>query len=60
MPFDKSRIFPYTYRSYAQRHADAGVQVDVLRELMDHLHLVTSQSASVKTVAALRSTPSPR
>ncbi|WP_329410652.1 site-specific integrase [Nocardia vinacea] len=44
VPFDKSRIIPYAYRhTYAQRHADAGVAVDVLRELMDHLHLVTTQ-----------------
>ncbi|WP_242456319.1 tyrosine-type recombinase/integrase [Mycolicibacterium sp. P1-18] len=44
MPFDKSRMFPYAYRhTYAQRHADAGVPVDVLRELMDHLNLVTTQ-----------------
>ena len=44
LPFDKNRIFPYAYRhTYAQRHADAGVPVDVLRELMDHLHLVTTQ-----------------
>ncbi|MGW0251991.1 site-specific integrase [Nocardia goodfellowii] len=42
--FDKSRIVPYAYRhTYAQRHADAGVAVDVLRELMDHRHMVTSQ-----------------
>jgi integrase len=35
--FDKARIVPYAYRhSYAQRHADAGVPPDVLRELMDH------------------------
>jgi integrase len=35
--FDKARIIPYAYRhSYAQRHADAGVAPDVLRELMDH------------------------
>ena len=28
---------PYSYRhSYAQRHADAGIGIDVLRELMDH------------------------
>ena len=34
---DKSLITPYSYRhSYAQRHADAGVGIDVLRELMDH------------------------
>ncbi|MFD7938996.1 hypothetical protein ACFV4T_31485 [Streptomyces sp. NPDC059755] len=37
VPFDKTRIFPYAYRHcYAQRHADAGVPVDVLKELMDH------------------------
>ena len=35
--YDKSLITPYSYRhSYAQRHADAGVGIDVLRELMDH------------------------
>ncbi len=35
--FDKARVVPYAYRhSYAQRHADAGVPIDVLRELMDH------------------------
>lgn len=35
--FDKDRVFPYAYRhTYAQRHADAGVGVDVLRQLMDH------------------------
>ena len=37
-------MFPYAYRhTYAQRHADAGVPVDVLRELMDHLNLITTQ-----------------
>jgi hypothetical protein len=35
--FEKTLITPYSYRhSYAQRHADAGVPIDVLRELMDH------------------------
>jgi site-specific recombinase XerC len=35
--FDKTLITPYSYRhSYAQRHADAGIPIDVLRELMDH------------------------
>jgi len=34
---NKSLVTPYSYRhSYAQRHADAGVGIDVLRELMDH------------------------
>jgi integrase len=37
LPFDRTLIYPYAFRhSYAQRHADAGVPVDVLRELMDH------------------------
>lgn len=45
LPFDKAKIFPYAYRhTYAQRHADAGVPVDVLRELMDHRQLSTTQS----------------
>lgn len=42
--FDKSVIVPYSYRhTYAQRHADAGVPPDVLRELMDHLRLEVTQ-----------------
>ncbi|WP_405481243.1 tyrosine-type recombinase/integrase [Streptomyces anulatus] len=37
IPFERSKIFPYAFRhSYAQRHADAGVPIDVLKELMDH------------------------
>ncbi|GAQ50321.1 tyrosine-type recombinase/integrase [Streptomyces acidiscabies] len=37
VPFDKDKIFPYAFRhSYAQRHADANVPIDVLKELMDH------------------------
>ncbi|MGF1431114.1 tyrosine-type recombinase/integrase [Kitasatospora sp. LaBMicrA B282] len=37
VPFDRSLIFPYAFRfSFAQRHADAGTPVDVLKELMDH------------------------
>jgi Phage integrase family len=35
--FDRSLITPYVLRhSYAQRHADAGVPVDVLKELLEH------------------------
>jgi integrase len=35
--FDKTKIVPYAYRhTYAQRHADAGVSVDVLAKLLDH------------------------
>ncbi|MET7852682.1 tyrosine-type recombinase/integrase [Streptomyces avermitilis] len=37
LPFDRDLIFPYAFRhSYCQRHADAGVPQDVLRDLMDH------------------------
>jgi integrase len=43
VPFDRLRIYPYAFRhTYAQRHADAGVPVDVLRELMDHRHINTT------------------
>jgi integrase len=36
-PFDTTKIVPYAYRhTYAQRHADAGVPIDVLAELLDH------------------------
>ncbi|HEX2399822.1 MAG TPA: tyrosine-type recombinase/integrase, partial [Mycobacterium sp.] len=42
--FDKRRIVLYAYRhSYAQRHADAGVPIDVLRQLMDHSKLDTTK-----------------
>lgn len=42
--FDRSLIFPYAFRhSYAQRYADAGVPIDVLRELMDHTSIQTTQ-----------------
>ena len=44
LPFDPARIYLYAYRhTYAQRHADAGVAVDVLRELMSHRQISTSQ-----------------
>jgi integrase len=44
LPFDPARIYLYAYRhTYAQRHADAGVAVDVLRELMGHRQIGTSQ-----------------
>ncbi len=40
---DRSRIFPHAFRhSYAQRHADAGVAVDVLRDLLDHRSSATT------------------
>ncbi len=42
--YDKTRIVIYAYRhTYAQRHADAGVGIDVLRELMDHRKLDTTK-----------------
>jgi hypothetical protein len=37
---DTARAVPYAYRhTYAQRHADAGVPIDVLAELLDHRNL---------------------
>ena len=42
-PFDRLLITPYVLRhSYAQRHADAGVPVDVLKDLMDHVSVGTT------------------
>ncbi len=44
LPFGKEKIIPRAYRhTYAQRHADAGVDVTVLQELMDHRHVFTTQ-----------------
>ncbi|MCI2422136.1 tyrosine-type recombinase/integrase [Saccharopolyspora sp. K220] len=44
LPFDRSLIIPYSLRhSYAQRHVDAGVAVEVLKELMDHRDLKVTQ-----------------
>jgi integrase len=41
--YDKAKAVLYAYRhSYAQRHADAGVPVEVLRELMSHRKLETT------------------
>jgi hypothetical protein len=38
--FDASKIVLYAYRhTYAQRHADAGVSIDVLAQLLDHRNL---------------------
>jgi hypothetical protein len=43
LPFDRDKVFPYAFRhSYAQRHADAGTPVDVLKELMDHVDVNTT------------------
>ena len=44
LPFDLAQIQVGSYRhTYAQRHADAGVPVDVLRELMGHQRMDTTQ-----------------
>ncbi|MGF6885985.1 integrase [Nocardia sp. GAS34] len=63
-PFDPSLIIPYSLRhSYAQRHADAEVPVDVLKELMDHVAVATTmgyyrvglkrKQQAIRTVGAL-------
>jgi integrase len=40
LEFPTAKITPYAYRhTYAQRHADAGVPIDVLAELLDHRNL---------------------
>jgi integrase len=40
---DPALVVPYAYRhSYAQRHADAGVAPDVLRELLSHRSMRTT------------------
>lgn len=42
--FPRERVFAYAFRhSYAQRHADNGTPVEVLRELMGHASMVTTQ-----------------
>lgn len=63
LPFNRSMIFPCAFRhTYAQRHADAGTPVDVLKELMDHRSVSTTMGyyqvslkrkrAAVRTLAA--------
>ena len=53
--FDKSAVFLYAYRhSYAQRHADAGTPVDVLRELMGHRSIATTQGYYSVTATRMR------
>jgi integrase len=42
--FGRNRVVAYAFRhSYAQRHADNGTPVEVLRELMGHASMVTTQ-----------------
>jgi hypothetical protein len=51
--FDRSLIYPYAFRhSYAQRHADNGTPIDVLRDLMDHRSITTT--AGYYTITADR------
>ena len=58
--FDKTKIVPYAYRhTYAQRHADAGVPIDVLRRAArspQHSTSPAATTASAKTAAAPPST----
>lgn len=42
--FPTNKIQPYSYRhTYCQRHADQGTGPDVLRELLDHRSMTTTQ-----------------
>ncbi|TXI56041.1 MAG: site-specific integrase [Mycolicibacterium mageritense] len=63
-PLEGISVYAYAFRhSYAQRHADAGVPVDVLRDLMDHKSIATTMGYydisvrrkrdAVATIAAL-------
>ena len=62
----QNRPLPGTLRNQveiinAQRHADAGVPVDVLAELMDHRNInMTRQSGSANSAGGRRWTGSPR
>lgn len=56
--FDMGAVSVYSYRhTYVQRHADAGVPVNVLRELLDHLRMDTTQRQRASAKAAAE-TPS--
>ncbi len=44
LPFPRDRIRPYAFRhSFAQRHADAGTRVEVLKELLGHSAITSTQ-----------------
>jgi site-specific recombinase XerD len=44
VPFDRTLVYPYAFRhSFCQRYADAGVRVELLRDLMDHKSMQTTQ-----------------
>ncbi|MFF1946375.1 tyrosine-type recombinase/integrase [Rhodococcus qingshengii] len=50
IPFDRKLVYPYAFRhSYAQRHADNGTPIDVLRDLMDHRNIQTTAEYYVVT-----------
>jgi integrase len=52
---DKAAAFLYAYRhSFAQRHADAGTPVDVLKDLMGHRSMSTTQGYYSVTVKRTR------
>ena len=54
--FGKTAVFLYAYRhSFAQRHADAGTPVDVLRDLMGHRSMSTTQGYYSITTKRVRS-----
>ena len=56
VPFDRTKIHPYAFRhSYAQRHADNGTPVDVLRQLMDHRSIQTTGGYYIITADRKRS-----
>lgn len=41
--FDRALIFPYAFRhTYAQRYADQGKPIEILRDLMDHVSMDTT------------------
>lgn len=63
VPFDRSRVVAYVFRhTFAQRHADAGTPVEVLKELMGHEVINSTQgyfqvSAKRKREAVQRVAP---
>jgi integrase len=53
--FDRSTVVPYSYRhTFAQHHADAGTPIDVLRELMGHRSIATTQTYYTVTATRVR------
>lgn len=54
-PYDPKRITPYCYRhTYTQRHADASVSPDVLRDLLGHRSMNTTMGYYVVTEKRVR------